>query len=196
MSDDVDRLPDLLAHRRAAAVDLWLDPASPATALLMPYLDLDGHANGGRPWRFRGHDLVGLRLLPGPGDPVSTLVARCVLAVRAWAVGREGDDHLVPMDYDLPWSYLSAVQQDLAAVRAYGLPHLVALAGRHGDWLGDWVAEAHDHPAVHQAVADEVTAAAQAGVVEPPCVMVGTRQFAAAAMPDDVHEQVAALLGG
>lgn len=189
-------LAALLAVRRPCPVDLWLDPLSPATSVLLPYLDLDGHAHGNLPWRFRGRHCVGLRLLPTPGDALSTLVARCVLATRAWAVEREGDDHIVAMDYDVPWGYLATLQQDLGAVRDFGLSHLVAAAGRQGDWLGDWVAEHQDSPEVAAALSADVAEAHRLGIVEPPCVVVGTTRFVAAEMPDDVGEQVAALLAG
>ena len=106
-------LPSLLAHRRPSPISVWIDPTSPATGVFLPYLDIDGHANGGRPWRFRGHHEVALRLLPDPADELSSLTARCVLAVRAWAVLRNAGDHLVPLDYDAPWSYLFHLQRDL-----------------------------------------------------------------------------------
>ena len=196
MTDTSPDLAPLLAFRRACLVDFWLDPVSPATALLLPHLNLDGLAHEGQPWRFRGRSLVGLRLLPAPDDDVGRLVARSILALRAWAVHREGDNDIVPMDYDLPWSYLAAVQRDLTAVREFGLPHLVALAGREGDWLGDWLAEFWDDPAVHDELDREATAAHALGVIEAPCIVVGQYRFDAATMPDDVHERVAAALDG
>lgn len=196
MTDTGPDLESLLAFRRPCLVDFWLDPVSPATALLLPHLDLDGLAHDGQPWRFRGHSLVGLRLLPEPGDDVSALVSRSLLALRAWAVHREGDDDIVPMDYDLPWSFLAAVQRDLAAVRQFGLPHLVALAGREGDWLGDWLAEFWDDPAVHEELGREVESAHALGVTQAPCVVVGHQRFEAETMPDDLHDRVAAALDG
>lgn len=189
-------LTALLAVRRPRAVDLWVDPLSPATALLLPYLDLDGLSHGGRPWRFRGRHCVGLRLLPDPYDPMSDLAARCLLASRAWAVEREGDDLIVAMDYDVPWAYVAALQRDLGAVRQFGLSHLVATAARQGDWLGDWVAENHGDPAVLAALADERVAASQLGIAEAPCVVTRDARFFAATMPDDVGDRLDVLLAG
>jgi len=189
--EGIDALASL---RRACPVDLWLDPMSPSTMVLMPFLDLDGRNHGGQPWRFLGRHCVGLRLLADPDDPVSGLVARCIVAARAWAFRREGDDAIVLMDYDVPWSYLAAIQRDLASVREYRLSHLVALAGHEGDWLGDWVAEHHDHPAVHSAVDEEAAAAGAAGVTTAPAVTAQGRIFEAASMPDDIHVQLARLV--
>lgn len=189
-------LAALLAVRRPCAVDLWVDPLSPATALLLPYLDLDGLSHGGQPWRFRGRHCVGLRLLPDPFDPLSDQVAGCLLASRAWAVEREGDDLIVAMDYDVPWAYLAALQRDLGAVRQFGLSHLVATAAGQGDWLGDWVAEYHDAPEVLGALAGERAAASRLGITEAPCVVARDARFFASTMPDDVGARVEALLAG
>lgn len=189
-------LPRLLQPTGAYPIDLWLDPLSPATAVIMPHLDLDGGSHGGRPWRFRGEVPVGLRLLPDPGDSLAQLAACCLLAARAWAVQREGDDLIVPMDYDLPWGLLATIQEDLPGARADGLPHLVALAGRQGDWLGDWVAEYCQHPAVRAALEAERADAAAAGVAEVPTVVVADTRFGPAEMPDDVAQQVASLVAG
>jgi hypothetical protein len=196
VSDHPEGIDALVAARRPCPVDLWVDPVSPTTAVLMPFLDLDGRDHGGQLWRFRGRTLVGLRLLVDAADPLSGLVARCLVAARAWAVRREGADEIVLMDYELPWSLLASAQRDLASVREFGLSHLVALAGHEGDWLGDWVAEYHDHPAVHHAVAEEAAAAAGVGVTSTPTVVVGDVVFEAATMPDDLHVRVARLLDG
>ncbi len=117
-------LAELLATRRASPISVWVDPVSPATGLFLPYLDIDGHSNGGRPWRFRGHHEVQLRLLPDPNDELSNLAARCIVAVRAWAVARGAGDELVPMDYDVPWGYLFHLQRDLHTLRERGLAAL------------------------------------------------------------------------
>lgn len=194
MAGSAHDLAALLAVRRRCPLDFWLDPLSPATAVLMPYLDLDGHSHGGLPWRFRGRHCVGLRLLPDPTDELSMLVARCVLATRAWAVEREGDDHIVSMDYDVPWGYVAALQRDLGAVHAFGLSHLVATAGRQGDWLGDWVAEHQQASAVGAALADDQQLAQRLGIVDTPCIVVRGARFAASSMPDDVGARVEALL--
>jgi hypothetical protein len=184
-------LVSLLSFERPTAFDLWLDPLSPATGLFLPYLHLDGHANGGRPWRFRGYDEVGLRLLPEPGDKLSALTARCIIAVRAWAVNEEASSDLIPMDYDLPWAYLANILRDTQTVRTHGLPHLVALAGREGNWLGDWVAEYREHPAVHSVLASEAESARLDGVTETPTVRVGSWLYEPSRMPDDIAEQLA-----
>ncbi|HVQ19161.1 MAG TPA: hypothetical protein VMT27_09040 [Actinomycetes bacterium] len=189
---DEPDLTALLAVRHPAAFTVWLDPLSSATVLLLPYLDLDGHTNGGRPWRFRGHDDVAMRLLPDPNDELSHLAARCILAVRAWAVHRAAGDTLVPMDYDLPWGYLGSILRDIQSVRTQGLPHLVALAGREGDWLGDWVAEYRDHPAVLTALDRERESARMTGITDPPTVDLGGMvRFEPTSMPDDIAAQVA-----
>jgi hypothetical protein len=194
MSDVPVDLERLLEHERSVRFDVWLDPLSPATTLLLPYLHLDGRTHGGRPWRFRGHDDVGLRLVPAVDDPLSALVTRCILCVRAWAVSRSAGDHLVPMDYDLPWSYLGDIVRDLPTTRAMGLPHLVALAGREGDWLGDWVAEHHDDPRVFAAADRGAAAAASRGITDLPTVTIGDTRFEAATMPDDIADRIAARL--
>ena len=193
MTDDLD-LVALLSQKRPAAFDLWLDPLSPATALFLPYLHLDGHANGGRPWRFRGHDDVGLRLLPDPDDEISCLAARCILTVRAWAVQRAAGDTLVPMDYDLPWAYLGDMLRDASSVRSLGLPQLVSMAGRKGEWLGDWVAEYRDSREVRAALAGERAEAEALGIVETPTVVLGDLYFEPATMPDDIADQLAGAL--
>lgn len=214
MSDDIDAIrarrllgdgggefgqhPDLaqlLAVRRASPISVWVDPASPATGLFLPYLDIDGHSNGGRPWRFRGHHEVQLRLLPDPDDELSGLVARCIVAVRAWAVLRGAGDELVPMDYDVPWGYLFHLQRDLHTLRESGLPHLVATAGRDGDWLGDWVSEYFDAPEVHSEVARDAATAHALSIGAAPSVMVGGTVFRAEDMPDDIDAQIEHLLG-
>jgi hypothetical protein len=184
----------LLNFERPTAFDLWLDPLSPATGLLLPYLHLDGHANGGRPWRFRGYDEVGLRLLPEPGDKESALAARCIIAVRAWAVKEEASSDLIPMDYDLPWAYLGNILRDSRTVRTHGLPHLVALAGREGNWLGDWVAEYREHPAIYSVLAAEAEAAKLDGITETPAVRIGSWLYEPSRMPDDIADQLAKLL--
>ncbi|MCZ3385972.1 MAG: DsbA family protein [Actinomycetia bacterium] len=213
MSDDLDAIrsrrlladpggefdpePDLtrlLSNRRSSAISVWVDPISPATGLFLPYLDIDGHSNGGRPWRFRGHHEVQLRLLPDPNDELSGLVARCIVAVRAWAVLRGAGDKLVPMDYDVPWGYLFHLQRDLLTLRQLGLPHLVATAGRDGDWLGNWVSQYFDAPEVHEAVAKDMATARALTISEAPTVMVGGTVFRAEEMPDDIDAQVEALL--
>lgn len=188
-------LGQLLSSRRSSAISVWVDPTSPATGLFLPYLDIDGHSNGGRPWRFRGHHEVQLRLLPDPDDEFSGLVARCIVAVRAWAVLRGAGDELVPMDYDVPWGYLFHLQRDLLTMRQLGLPHLVATAGRDGDMLGNWVSEYFDAPAVHEAVAKDVATARALTITAAPTVMVGGTVFRAEEMPDDIDTQVEALLG-
>lgn len=189
-SADRPDLAALLDEHRPSRLHLWLDPASPATALFLPYLDIDGHAHGGRPWRFRGRHEVELRLLPDPTDALSLLTARCVLAVRAWAVLRNAGDELVPLDYDTPWSYLHHLQRDLATLRERELPHLVATAGRDGEWLGDWVAEYFDAPEIHAALrADQVRAEAL-GITAPPSLLVGESVYRAEQMPDDIASQV------
>jgi hypothetical protein len=187
-------LAELLATRRTSPISVWVDPISPATGLFLPYLDIDGHSNGGRPWRFRGHHEVQLRLLPDPDDGLSDLVARCIVAVRAWAVARGAGDELVPMDYDVPWGYLFQLQRDLPALRKQGLPYLVATAGRDGDWLGDWVSEYFDAPEVHAAVARDRATANALSIREAPTVMVGGTVFRAEEMPDDIATQIEQLL--
>jgi len=188
-------LAELLATRRASPISVWIDPISPATGLFLPYLDIDGHSNGGRPWRFRGHHEVQLRLLPDPDDKLSDLAARCIVAVRAWAVARGAGDELVPMDYDVPWSYLYQLQRDLPALRTQGLPFLVATAGRDGDWLGDWVSEYFDAPEVHSEVARDAATASALSIKAAPTVMVGGTVFRAEEMPDDIDTQIEQLLG-
>ena len=194
MSHDQPDLAELLAFQRPTSFEVWIDPLSPATALLLPYIDLDGHAHGGRPWRFRGHDEVAMRLLPEPGDDLSALAARCILAVKAWAVQRSRGDTLVPMDYDLPWGYLGNLLRDLDAVRVRGLPHMVALAGREGDWLGDWVAEYREHPAIHDALNAEIQTAQIESITDAPSLCVGDLIYEPASMPDDINDQVALIL--
>lgn len=186
----------LLAQRRPSLISVWIDPTSPATGLFLPYLDIDGHANGGRPWRFRGHHEVELRLLPDPDDDLSAVTARCVLAVRAWAVLRNAGDELVPIDYDAPWSYLHHLQRDLLTLRDRELQHLVATAGRDGDWLGDWVAEYFDAPEVHAALRADQVDATSIGITAAPSVVVGGVVFRAEEMPDDIAAQVDALVAG
>ncbi|MEO8328783.1 MAG: hypothetical protein ABI586_02145 [Candidatus Nanopelagicales bacterium] len=187
-------LISLLSFERPTAFDIWLDPLSPATALFLPYLHLDGHAHGGRPWRFRGHDEVGMRLLPEPGDEIGAVAARCIVAVRAWAVQQEANSTLVPMDYDLPWAYLGNLLRDIGTVRSLGLPHLVALAGREGNWLGDWVAEYREDPVIHSALAAEAESARLDGVTETPTVHIGSWLYESSRMPDDIAEQIAKQL--
>lgn len=187
-------LGELLAHRRQSDISVWIDPVSPATGLFLPYLDIDGHAHGGRPWRFRGHHEVELRLLPEVGDDFGHLVARCIMTVRAWAVLRGAGDELVPMDYDVPWGYLFNLQRDLHSLRELGLPHLVATAGRDGDWLGNWVSEYFDSPEVHAAVDKDRVTANALSINAAPSVMAGGTVFRAEEMPDDVDVQVELLL--
>ena len=194
MNSQQPDLAALLAFQRPTSLEVWIDPLSPATALLLPYLDLDGHAHGGRPWRFRGHDEVAMRLLPEPGDEMSALAARCILTVKAWAVEQSGGNQLVPMDYDLPWGYLGSLLRDLDAVRARGLPHLVALAGREGDWLGDWVAEYREHPAIHDALNLELETARAESITESPSLCVADLIYEPASMPDDINDQIALIL--
>ena len=190
MTDEQPDLEKLLLFDRAVEFDVWLDPLSPATSLLLPYLDLDGHTNGGRPWRFRGSQDVGLRLLPDPDDALSCVAARCILAVRAWAVRRAAGDNLIPMDYDLPWAYLGAMLRDIRSVRTVGLPHLVSLAGREGEWLGDWVAEYRDSDAVRSALAAEIEEATALGVTDAPTIIVRNLLYDFTNMPDDIAEQI------
>lgn len=192
--DDRPDLDSLLAQRRPAALSVWVDPASLATGLFLPYLDVDGHANGGRPWRFRGHHEIALRLLPDPADELSMVTARCILAVRAWAVLRNAGDELVPLDYDAPWSYLFHLQRDLLTLRELGLQHLVATAGRDGEWLGDWVAEYFDAPEVHAALRAEQADAWAMGITTAPSVTVGATVFRAEEMPDDIGARVEGLI--
>lgn len=187
-------LEALLARRRQSTLSVWVDPVSPATGLFLPYLDIDGHSNGGRPWRFRGQHEVELRMLPDPDDPLSGLAARCVTAVRAWAVLRGAGDELVPMEYEVPWGYLFHLQRDLATLRERELPHLVATAGRDGDWLGNWVSEYFDAPEVHAAVARDQAAAAALSITAAPSVMASGHVFRAEEMPDDVDAQIDQLL--
>jgi hypothetical protein len=194
MSDGSVDLERLLSHEHAVRFDVWLDPVSPATTLLLPYLHLDGRTHGGRPWRFRGRDDVGLRLVSAADDDVSSLAVRCILSVRAWAVAQEAGDDLVPMDYELPWSYLGDILRDLAGVRQRGLPHLVALAGREGEWLGNWVAQYHDHPSIIEAEARGLTAAQQLSVIDLPTVIVASHRYEAATMPDDIADRLAVHL--
>jgi hypothetical protein len=191
VSDEQPDLEQLLQRQRPASFDVWVDPLSPATSLLLPYLDLDGHTNGGRPWRFRGRHEVGMRLLPDPEDELSNIAARCILAARAWAVYREAGDDLVPMDYDLPWSYLGNMLRDLKSVRAIGLPHLVALAGREGEWLGDWVAEHRDSHPVKVALAEELAYAEAMEITEAPSIVLGDVLYPPDAIPDDISDVVA-----
>jgi hypothetical protein len=191
---DSHDLTELLAYRRPSQISVWVDPVSPATGLFLPYLDIDGHAHGGRPWRFRGHHEVELRLLPETDDDVGHLVSRCILTVRAWAVLRGAGDELVPMDYDVPWGYLYHLQRDLSSLRELGLPHLVATAGRDGDWLGNWVSEYFDAPEVHRAVDKDRAAANALSIAAAPSLMVDGTIFRAEEMPDDVDVRVEQLL--
>lgn len=187
-------LTTLLAYRRPSAISVWVDPVSPATGLFLPYLDIDGHAHGGRPWRFRGHHEVELRLLPEADDPFGQVVAQCILAVRAWAVLRGAGDELIPMEYDVPWGYLFHLQRDLRSLRELGLPHLVATAGRDGEWLGNWVSEYFDSPEVRAAVDKDRAAANALSISNGPSVMVRGTIFRAEEMPDDVDVQIEQLL--
>ncbi len=187
-------LATLLAYRRPSPISIWVDPVSPATGLFLPYLDIDGHSHGGRPWRFRGHHEVELRLLPEADDPFGQLVAQCVLAVRAWAVLRGAGDELIPMEYDVPWGYLFNLQRDLHSLRELGLPHLVATAGRDGDWLGNWVSEYFDSPEVHAAVDKDRAAANALSIGAAPSCMVRGTIFRAEEMPDDIDAQIDQLL--
>jgi hypothetical protein len=187
-------LAGLLAVRRNSPIRVWVDPASPATGLFLPYLDIDGHSNGGRPYRFRGRHEVELRVFPDPTDDMSDLVARCIHAVRAWAVLRNAGDQLIPMDYDVPWGYLFHLQRDLATLRARGLPHLVAMAGRDGEWLGDFVAEYFDAPEVQASVAEDRSLAMALGITAAPSVQVSNWVFRAEEMPDNIDDQVEQLL--
>lgn len=187
-------LAALLAQRRPSPINVWLDPVSPATTLFLPYLDIDGHSNGGRPWRFRGHHEVELRLLPDPDDELSQLAARCIVAVRAWAVLRGAGDELIPMEYEVPWGYLFHLQRDLLTLRDRGLPHLVATAGQDGDWLGDWVSEYFDAPEVHAVVAKDRATANALSIGVAPSLMVGGTVFRAEQMPDDIDVQIEELL--
>ena len=187
-------LAELLAFEREAAVELWLDPLSLATTVIMPELDLDGHSHGGRPWRLAGRHEVRLRLLPDPDDEASTLAARAVLAARAWAVMREHGDPGPGMDYEIPWSLTASLVRDEVAVRTYGRQHLIVLAAREGDWLGDWVAEYVDDPAVFAALAAEAAVAVTRGVQFAPAVTVGGLLFDAETMPDDIHQRALGLV--
>ena len=191
---DTPDLAGLLAVRRNSPIRVWVDPVSPATGLFLPYLDIDGHSNGGRPYRFRGSIEVELRVLPDPTDALSDLVACCLQAVRAWAVLRNAGDQLVPMDYDVPWGYLFHLQRDLPSLRERGLPHLVATAGRDGEWLGDFVAEHFDAPEVQAAVAEDRALAMALGISAAPSIQVANHVFLAEEMPDDIDTQVEALL--
>jgi hypothetical protein len=187
-------LTALLNVRRNSPIRLWVDPVSPATGLFLPYMDIDGHSNGGRPFRFRGRYEVELRTLPDPTDELSDLVARCIHAVRAWAVLRNGGDQLIPMDYDAPWGYLFRLQRDLETVRDRGLPHLVAMAGRDGEWLGDFVAEFFDAPEVRASVAEDRGLAMALGITTAPSIQVSNYVFRSEEMPDDIDDQVETLL--
>ena len=95
------------------------------------------------------------------------------MAVRAWAVLRGAGDELVPMEYEVPWGYLFHLQRDLLTLRDRGLPHLVATAGRDGDWLGNWVSEYFDAPEVHAAVAKDRSTANALSITTAPSLMVG-----------------------
>ncbi|MFZ0322797.1 MAG: hypothetical protein WAN48_01565 [Actinomycetes bacterium] len=190
MVEGVPPLGELLAVERQAAVDLWVDPLSLATGVILPELDLDGHAHGGRLWRLLGRYEIRLRLLPDPADEASMLAARALLAARAWAVMREHGDPGPGMDYEIPWSLLASLVRDEAAVRSFGRQHLIVLAAREGDWLGDWVAEYVDDPSVVAALAAEVEDARAAGINEVPTIVAGDLRFDPATMPDDVHERV------
>lgn len=187
-------LAQLLGRRRTAPISVWLDPLSPATGLFLPYLDLDGHANGGRPWRFRGRHGVQLRLLPPPDDELSSVAARCIVAARAWAVARGGDDEIVAMDYEIPWGYLFHLQSDLLAARNVGLPHLVATAGRDGDLLSEWVSSYYDAPEVAAEVGRDASTAHALSIGVAPSVMVGGTVFRAEEMPDDIDMQIEQML--
>jgi hypothetical protein len=187
-------LATLLSVRRNSPIRVRVDPVSPATSLFLPYLDIDGHSNGGRPYRFRGRYEVELRTLPDPADELSDLVSRCLHAVRAWAVQRNAGDQLIPMDYDVPWGYLFHLQRDLSSLRERGLPHLVATAGRDGEWLGDFVAEHFDAPEVVASVSEDRGLAMALGISAAPSVQVSNYVFRAEEMPDDVAEQVETLL--
>ncbi|HEX5016140.1 MAG TPA: hypothetical protein VFX15_00965 [Actinomycetes bacterium] len=191
---DSSDLTTLLSIRRSSPIRVWVDPASPATGMFLPYLDVDGHSHGGRPYRFRGAHEIELRTLPDPTDELSDLVARCVHAVRAWAVQRNAGDQLVPMDYDVPWGYLVHLQRDLGSLRERGLPHLVATAGRDGEWLGDFVAEHFDAPEVEASVAEDRSLAMALGITTAPSVQVSNHIFRAEEMPDDIDGQVESLL--
>ncbi|MFL6071612.1 MAG: hypothetical protein ACJ73L_04870 [Actinomycetes bacterium] len=194
LGDHHPDLTTLLNVRRNSPIRMWVDPVSPATGLFLPYLDLDGHSNGGRPFRFRGRYEVELRTLPDPSDELSDLVARCIHAVRAWAVLRNAGDQLIPMDYDTPWGYLYRLQRDLPTLRDRGLPHLVAMAGRDGEWLGDFVAEYFDAPEVRASVAEDRGLAMALGMTTAPSIQVSNYVFRAEEMPDDIDEQVETLL--
>ena len=187
-------LTTLLSIRRNSPIRVWLDPVSPATGVFLPYLDIDGHANGGRPFRFRGKYEVELRMLPDPTDELSDLVARCIHAVRAWAVLRNAGDQLIPMDSEVPWGYLVHLQRDLSSLRERGLPHLVAMAGRDGEWLGDFVAEHFDAPEVVASVAEDRHLALALGITAAPSVQVSNYIFRAEEMPDDIDTQVETLI--
>ena len=187
-------IAELLAFEREAAVELWLDPLALATSVIMPELDLDGHSHGGRPWRLVGHYEVRLRLLPDPEDEASMLAARAVLAARAWAVMREHGDPGPGMDYEIPWSLTASLVRDEVTVRTYGRQHLVVLAAREGDWLGDWVAEYVDDPAVVDALAQERVMALARGVQLAPAVTIGGLLFDADTMPDDIHARALGLV--
>ena len=184
----------LLGVRRNSPIRMWVDPVSPATGLFLPYLDIDGHANGGRPYRFRGRHEVELRVLPDPTDELSDVTSRCLHAIRAWAVLRNAGDQLIPMDYDVPWGYLVNLQRDLGSLRERGLPHLVALAGREGEWMGDFVAEFFDAPEVVASVAEDRSLALALGITAAPSIQVSNYIFRAEEMPDNIDDQVEQLL--
>jgi hypothetical protein len=187
-------LAALLATPDDAAVELWADPLSPATSILMAELDLDGHTNGGRPWQVRGRDRVALRLLPEPGDQTAELAACAVLTARAWAVLREAGDPIVPMAYEVPWSLLAGIARDHGAVREFGLPHLITLAAHEGDWLGDWLAEYVRTPAVLNALEGWRASAAGQGIGDLPTVVARGVHFPASTMPDDIRQRVIDLV--
>jgi hypothetical protein len=82
--------------------------------------------------------------------------------------------------------------RDIGSVRGIGLPHLVSLAGREGEWLGDWVAEYRESPEVHAALAAERVAATTIGITEAPSILVADAVYEPASMPDDIADRVAA----
>lgn len=153
---------------------MWVDLLSPICREAVSLLGLDTTRRGARPWCFHGTLPVRLRHLPDrTAHPRAGQAARAVEVVRAWAVQQHSTS--LPLDYEAPWRFALAVLHDQDGVARYGLPQLVALADREGEWVADWVAEHVDHPAVHEQVAADEAAARSIGVTTAPAYLVGTQ---------------------
>lgn len=169
-------LATLLDHPRQGSFDAWLDLLSPTCRDAVTLLGLDVHRAHGRPWFFHGSEPVRIRHLPDEkAHRYSALAARALEVVRAWAV-RQGGSAL-PLDYEVPWRFAVAVLRDQEQVARYGLAHLVALANHEGEWLGDWVAEYVDTPAVRAVVAGDVAVARELGIRVAPAFVVGGQRL-------------------